>query len=67
MTGAVQSPILLEMRSSEMQDEITPLEFVGHYENVGAFAELVNTGTSAMVRNFLRFLKFKSSFNRIFR
>lgn len=52
MTGAVQSPILLEMRSSEMQDEISPLEFVGHYENVGAFAELVNTGTSAMVRNF---------------
>jgi hypothetical protein len=47
--SAVQSPILLDLRRSQFKDDSLPLEFVGHWENVGGFAEIVNTGVSAMV------------------
>lgn len=47
----VQSPILLDLRRSQLKDDITPLEFVGHWENVGGFAEIINTGVSAMVNS----------------
>jgi carbonic anhydrase len=48
-TAPVQSPIALEIREAEYDDEARPLEFVGHWDKVGGAAELINTGTSAMI------------------
>lgn len=46
---AVQSPIALNLRDAEIHDDLPPLRFVGHTEKVGGFAEIINTGTSAMI------------------
>lgn len=48
-TAPVQSPIALEIREAELQDDALPLECVGHWDKVGGAAELINTGTSAMI------------------
>ena len=48
-TAPVQSPIALQLRDAEFQDDAVPLEFVGHWEKVGGFAEMINTGSSAMI------------------
>lgn len=45
----VQSPIALQLRGSELQDDATPLEYFGHWDKVGGSAEITNTGTSAMI------------------
>jgi len=45
----VQSPIALEIRDAEFDDEAVPLEFVGHWDRIGGSAEMINTGTSAMI------------------
>lgn len=45
----VQSPIALEIREAEYQDDATPLEYVGHWDRIGGAAEMINTGTSAMI------------------
>lgn len=52
--AAVQSPISLQQRNAEYIDDLQPLEFVGHWDKVGGCAEMINTGTSAMVSNKLR-------------
>jgi carbonic anhydrase len=48
-TAPVQSPIALQLRDAELQDDAVPLEFVGHWDKVGGCAEIINTGTSAMI------------------
>lgn len=48
-TEPVQSPIALQFRDAEIDDASRPLEFVGHWEKVGGCAEMVNTGSSAMI------------------
>lgn len=47
--ASVQSPISLQQRNAEYIDDLQPLEFVGHWDKVGGCAEMINTGTSAMV------------------
>jgi carbonic anhydrase len=49
MEDHVQSPIALHLRNAEIDDSSKPLKFVGHWEKVGGCAEMVNTGTSAMI------------------
>lgn len=45
----VQSPIAISMRDSRVRDDVSRLEFHGHWEKDGiAFIE--NTGTSAKVK-----------------
>lgn len=53
--ASVQSPISLQQRNAEYIDDLQPLEFVGHWDKVGGCAEMINTGTSAMVNNKFRF------------
>jgi Eukaryotic-type carbonic anhydrase len=48
-TAPVQSPIALEIREAEYEDDAIPLEYVGHFDKVGGAAEMINTGTSAMI------------------
>lgn len=48
-TTFVQSPIALHLRDAELQDDAIPLEFIGHWDKVGGCAEIINTGTSAMI------------------
>lgn len=48
-TTAVQSPIALELRDAELEDEAISLEFIGHWDKVGGCAIMINTGTSAMI------------------
>lgn len=48
-TEPVQSPIALQLRDAEIQDDATPLEYVGHWDKVGGSAEIVNTGSSVMI------------------
>lgn len=48
-TTPVQSPIALQLRDAEIQDHAVPLEFVGHWDKVGGPAEIINTGSSAMI------------------
>lgn len=48
-TEPVQSPIALQLRDAEFQDDATPLEYFGHWEKVGGTAEIVNTGSSVMI------------------
>lgn len=48
-TAPVQSPIALQLREAEFQDDAVPLEFVGHWDKVGGCAEMINTGSSAMI------------------
>lgn len=48
-TEPVQSPIALSLRDAELQDDAVPLEFLGHWDKVGGFAEIINTGSSAMI------------------
>lgn len=48
-TEPVQSPISLQLRNAEFQDDAVPLEYFGHWEKVGGFAEMINTGSSAMI------------------
>jgi carbonic anhydrase len=45
----VQSPIALDIRGTEFEDEAVPLEYVGHWDKIGGSAEMINTGTSAMI------------------
>ena len=47
--SSVQSPISLQQRNAVHIDDLQALEFVGHWDKVGGFAEMINTGTSAMV------------------
>lgn len=56
----VQSPIAISLRSTDHTDELSPLEYHGHWDAVGT-ANVINTGTSAMVNFF--FLLFKIKFN----
>lgn len=46
---AVQSPIALQLREAELVDDAIPLEFDGHCEKIGGFAEMINTGSSVMI------------------
>lgn len=46
---AVQSPIALQLRDAELVDDAVPLEFNGHCEKIGGFAEMINTGSSLMI------------------
>lgn len=48
-TAPVQSPIALQLRDAEFQDDAVPLEYVGHWDKVGGSAEMINTGSSAMI------------------
>lgn len=48
MDSAVQSPIALSQRNSFPKDSLPPLEYYGHFDDVG-IAEIENTGTSVMV------------------
>lgn len=49
MAAHVQSPIPLHLRNAEFQDDALPLKFVGHWDKVGGCAEILNTGSSAMI------------------
>ncbi|XP_044727248.1 carbonic anhydrase 2 isoform X2 [Chrysoperla carnea] len=46
---SVQSPIAIEHERSRKHDHFDPLEFHGHWDNVGT-ATFTNTGTTAQVR-----------------
>lgn len=48
-TAPVQSPIALDIRGAEFTDNAAPLEYFGHYDQIGGSAEMINTGTSAMI------------------
>jgi carbonic anhydrase len=48
-TDPVQSPIALQLRDAEIDDDAVPLQFVGHSDKVGGCAEMINTGSSAMI------------------
>ena len=48
-TTPVQSPIALEIRTAEFKDDAPALEYVGHWDQIGGSAEMINTGTSAMI------------------
>lgn len=50
----VQSPIAISLRSTDHTDELSPLEYHGHWDAVGT-ANVINTGTSAMVNFFFLF------------
>lgn len=46
--AAVQSPIAISTRSSNYKDDVEPIEYHGHWENI-AESYVENTGTSAMI------------------
>ena len=48
-TDPVQSPIALQLRDAEFDDDAVPLQYFGHSDKVGGCAEMINTGTSAMI------------------
>lgn len=48
-TAPVQSPIALQLREAEFQDDAVPLEYFGHWDKIGGAAEIINTGSSVMI------------------
>lgn len=54
----VQSPIAISLRSTDHTDELSSLEYHGHWDAVGT-ANVINTGTSAMVSFFFFFNQLK--------